>query len=289
MGSNNQKINTTRLSDVIENTLDLKERFFDKYKYFQPNEKKDYDYCNIKIIGGLCCLSCEILTHLTPDYIVISDFGEDVQLTKEDFLEGDYISDTNRGFTGKIQSVSGPIVGYSICDPSEADLVHEGIGSGIVFFGKDNLEIKKVFYFKDSYNSLDSIDIILANEDFVLTTMFETSFLIFLKDYSTWRLYGPLIKGTNNYLLVLPAYEYDVKSRWSLVDIWNKKIFNLESYLDEEGVNENYMEDFSLSHIDELANEIVIIGKQSNLKLTLNISEIISDESKLVDSTAEVY
>lgn len=178
---------------------------------------------------GLIYLSCHVKTYGNLDYMVIHDsYAGGYVTSKEDALKEEYWSDFNKGFTGRM---SPDKQFYTHCESKQADINHEGIGACLVCLNEIDLSIKKLYYFKDSYNMPSNVEFVEIVNGNIIVSPDEYCYVFRNGEYqnlhfvNSWK-----HKTLGNYLILYPHYGYDAVCGWTLVDFINKKVFSIPFY-----------------------------------------------------------
>ena len=200
--------------------------FNEKVTNFGENDKYIF-YC------------CHIKTYAAPDYSVVCDmYPETHQYTKLEMLEYDkYLSAENAGKIGRVEEDdildSGFIRVRCMSDISKANYIIEGKSTGLAILNKKDYSIKKLIYVKDTYNMLEPTDLFACHEDYAILKTYEVSYIIYLNDFSTFRIDGTDLTDYNGYILIHPAFYYEVSTNWSLVDVNEQIVYPFHEWVNE--------------------------------------------------------
>lgn len=254
-----QKAYNKALAERINTFFDSNQSLAERV---QQHENKNF--IEAVEVDGRIYLSCYIHSKCDFDYIVLYEPGLYDTLCKtkhKAFAEDDYWSDFNRGFQQ-----------LSISKPAYEDFT--GFGNGLVVLDSENLDIIKIYYFKDSYNMCDPVEILDVVDGNVVVRFSEFDYVFKNGEYTYLNFVNShKHRCFGKYWINFPDMGYDQSCGWDLIDLSSHSIIPLTN-IEPSGVthNPNFEEDVEF---DYLLGKFIFHWSK-NIITSFSLSELIS-------------
>lgn len=181
------------MKQFSENTDDIIKQV--KHKYPQLKNISEY-----KFINDLLCLSCYLDND--SNYFMLYPNGEIKYKTKDNW---EYTSNFNKN----------------------------EYGNGLAFIDLNNIEIIKLYYYKDDLNFDDPIRITFTSSDYIVTEHEERTHIIFLDNFSVSSFGGTEYKIFSPFILFFPYSGYSTYDTFAIIDTVSKRRIELNEKLKE--------------------------------------------------------
>lgn len=267
------KLKEYNLFEIDESAIKRTNEVFNNRKQAAP----DLPLTSINIEGAFC-MSCDVSTYKTPDYVVIYDDKDEE--SKYDSFRYEFMSDLNRYGRTPIEN--------QIFDVSSPDFKLDGIGNGFIIFWYQKIG-DTIFYMKDLDNIYEPFFFHHCSDKYIVAGYKKLILIISLYPAYLTKLKGKC-KYYTDFLLVFPdnIENSNTYPTLSLISINDMKEFKLSALLDKLNIKSI---DFTQTLFDANDKSLIVydIDKKNKIKILLSDIEKKCDSFSLPQNDISMF